>query len=119
LRNAEKLNAEAFNLFKEQKYDLSNITHGEEINLVKFLSLYPETILQAGTRAEPHRIVYYLNELAGYFHSLWNYGRDNPDLRFITENVEQTASKLALLGALRYVIASGLELCNVEPLEEM
>ena len=69
---------------------------------------------------EPHRVAFYLFELAGEFHALWNKGKDSPQLRFILkEDGKLTTTRLAFLRAIRYVLANGLRILGVRPAEEM
>ncbi len=69
---------------------------------------------------EPHRISFYLYELASDFHSLWNKGKESPQLRFIVKNeIILTDTRLAFLLAIRYVLGNGLRILGVNPVEEM
>jgi arginyl-tRNA synthetase len=69
---------------------------------------------------EPHRISFYLYELASDFHSLWNKGKESPQLRFIGKNeLILTDTRLAFLRAIRYVLGNGLRILGVNPVEEM
>jgi arginyl-tRNA synthetase len=69
---------------------------------------------------EPHRIAFYLAELAGDFHALWNRGRDDASLRFLQVSaVDATRARLALVAATAAVIRSGLAVMGVDPVEEM
>ena len=69
---------------------------------------------------EPHRICYYLIELASEFHSLWNKGKVNENLKFIhIDNVSITNSKLALINSVMLTIKSGLNILSINPMEEM
>jgi arginyl-tRNA synthetase len=69
---------------------------------------------------EPHRISFYLYELASDFHSLWNKGKESPQLRFIVKNeIILTYTRLAFLRAIRYVLGNGLRILGVNPVEEM
>ena len=69
---------------------------------------------------EPHRIAFYLYDLAAAFHAHWNRGRDEPALRFIVEgNPDLTRARLALVQAVGFVIGSGLKIFGVTPVEEM
>jgi arginyl-tRNA synthetase len=69
---------------------------------------------------EPHRISFYLYELASDFHSLWNKGKESPQLRFIVKNeLILTDTRLAFLSAIRYVLGNGLRILGVNPVEEM
>ena len=76
--------------------------------------------LAAAIAHEPHRVAFYLFELAGEFHALWNKGKDSPQLRFILKEDEKlTTTRLAFLRAIRYVLANGLRILGVRPAEEM
>jgi arginyl-tRNA synthetase len=69
---------------------------------------------------EPHRIAFYLGDVAAAFHGLWNRGKDDARLRFIIDDdTALTTARLALVRASQSVIASGLRLIGVEPVEEM
>jgi arginyl-tRNA synthetase len=84
------------------------------------MASWPRVVEAAAASNEPHRIAFYLQELASEFHALWNKGKDNAILRFIIkDNVELTAARLAMLAAMGNVIASGLSIFNVEPVREM
>jgi len=87
---------------------------------VRTLAAWPRTVEAAAEAHEPHRIAFYLYDLASEFHALWNKGNDDPDLRFVIEGDEAlTLARLALVRALALVIAEGLEVLGVEPLKEM
>jgi len=99
---------------------LDNLTDEAEIELIKKLASYPRIIEMAVVNYEPHRIAFYLQELAGLFHSLWNKGLDNPELKFIiTANPNLTIARAYLLIATTKIIASALTIFNIKPLEEM
>jgi arginyl-tRNA synthetase len=100
--------------------ELAPLVHGEELALIKQLSLWPRVVESAAEAHEPHRIATYLHELASAFHSLWNLGRDDPSRRFlIADDVALTRARLALIEGVRQVIAAGLGIFGVEPAEEM
>jgi arginyl-tRNA synthetase len=100
--------------------DLTPLVHDEELKLIKQLSLWPRIVEAAAEAHEPHRIATYLYELASAFHSLWNMGRDDPSLRFLVAGEEGlTRARLALIEGVRQVIAAGLGIFGVEPVEEM
>lgn len=100
--------------------DLSLLSNEAEINLIKKLIDWPRVVIAAANAHEPHRIAYYLQELASEFHSLWNKGNDDPKLRFVIEgDVNLTFARLAMVKATAMIIAEGLELLGVEPLKEM
>ncbi|GGC69303.1 arginine--tRNA ligase [Chelatococcus reniformis] len=91
-----------------------------EVDLIKWVAQYPRILGAAAVAHEPHRIAFFLYELSSAFHSLWNRGKDLPDLRFINqENPELTAARLALVLAVRSVVASGLAILGVGAPEEM
>ena len=100
--------------------DLTLITHEADIALAKKLSEWPRLIEIAAKGHEPHRIAFYLYDLASEFHGLWNKGNDDPSLRFVqTGDIATTQAKIALIRAVQLVIASGLGILGVTPAEEM
>ena len=81
---------------------------------------WPRIVEAAAEAHEPHRIAFYLYDLASEFHSLWNKGNDDPSLRFIQPDDEAgTKARLAMIVAFSRVIASGLKILGVEPVKEM
>ena len=91
-----------------------------EIELLKLMAGWPRIIEASALAKEPHRIAFYLFDLASGFHSLWTQGKEDPSLRFmIKDDPELTKARLVLVCALQAVIASGLELIGIKPLEEM
>jgi arginyl-tRNA synthetase len=98
----------------------SALTDEAELQLIKLLASYPRQIEQAAAAHEPHRIAFYLYDLASAFHALWNKGKDDPALRFVmAENRGVTMARLGLIRATGLVLASGLRVLGVEPVEEM
>ena len=96
------------------------LTHPEELALIRLMCSWPRIVESAAVNLEPHRIAFYLHDLAAAFHSLWNQGNSDPGLRFIIkDNIKLTAARVALAHALSCVIASGLMVLGVEPVEEM
>ena len=84
------------------------------------IAQWPRQVEAAAAAHEPHRIAFYLYDLAGQFHAHWNRGRDEPALRFIVEeDSELTRARLALVQAVGFVIGSGLKVFGVSPVEEM
>ena len=84
------------------------------------LALYPRTIEAAAAAHEPHRIAFYLYDLASEFHALWNKGHDLPYLRFIINNdAGMTKARLALVQGVVSVLASGLAVLGVHAPDEM
>lgn len=102
------------------KCDASSLNTDEEIALIRGLANWPRIVEAAAQAFEPHRIAFYLMDLAGLFHSLWNKGNDNAALRFILpDNLELTRVRLVLVKATQIVIASGLAIMGCTPLEEL
>ncbi len=100
--------------------DFSLLGDEAERIVVRRLAGYPKMLEGAALAHEPHRISFYLYELASDFHSLWNRGKELPHLRFIVENdILITDTRLAFLKAIRYVLANGLRILGVTPVEEM
>ncbi|MCG8693559.1 MAG: arginine--tRNA ligase, partial [Minwuiales bacterium] len=100
--------------------ELSLLTQPPELDLIKRLAAWPRTVEAAAEAHEPHRIAFYLYELAAELHGLWTKGKDVADLRFILpDQPELTQARLALVSAVATVIASGLAVIGVEPAEEM
>ena len=88
--------------------------------MIKTLASWPRLVDAAAQAREPHRIAYYLNDVAASFHGLWNKGNEDVGLRFIiADNEALTRSRLALVRAVAVVIASGLAVMGVKPVEEM
>src|ERR1700761_4300139 len=91
-----------------------------ELSLLRQLALYPRLIDAAAAAHEPHRIAFYLYDLASEFHALWTRGRDFPYLRFIINNdAEITKARLALVQGVVSVLASGLAVLGVSAPDEM
>ena len=100
--------------------DFSTLTDQGELSLIKKLTTWPRIIESAAETHEPHRIAYYLYDIAADFHAHWNRGREEPELRFVrSDDRTVTTARLALVKAIATVIASGLILFGVEPAEEM
>ncbi|WP_041404473.1 arginine--tRNA ligase [Rickettsia massiliae] len=120
LSKARELMPESYNHFEAGKYDLSLLSSEEEIEIIKLLASWTKTLEAAAKYFEPHRIAFYLINLASKVHSMWNFGKENSDYRFVIEsNKELTLARLALASAIRKVIASGLEVIGVEPMNKM
>jgi arginyl-tRNA synthetase len=92
----------------------------EELALVRLAAQYQRTVEGAAVAHEPHRIAFYLYDLAAAFHALWNRGNDDPDRRFLVENNPQLSrARLELANGIGQIIRSGLALMGVEAAEEM
>ena len=91
-----------------------------ELGLVKLLAQFPRIVEAAASAREPHRIAFYLGDVAAAFHAWWNLGNDRPDARVILANdPELTATRLYLADGIGQVLRNGLHLMGVEALEEM
>ncbi|WNJ98150.1 arginine--tRNA ligase [Thalassospiraceae bacterium LMO-JJ14] len=121
LRNAaEVVDSAGLAPKKLAKADLGQLGDPSEIEIIRMLANWPKTVEAAAEAQEPHRIAFYLNDLAALFHGLWNKGKDNARLRFIDDNdIEATRARLALVVGVATVIASGLQVIGVTPLEEL
>lgn len=103
-----------------QGADLSLLNDESELGLIKTMTNWPRLVESAALAHEPHRIAFYLYDLASDFHGLWNKGNDNTGLRFIIEGDEKiTLARLAMISALANIIATGLNILGVEPVKEM
>lgn len=100
--------------------DLSILTDEAEVGILKMIAAYPRVIEAAAAAHEPHRVVFFVHELASAFHSLWNKGKDSPQLRFVNQtDRKSTLARLAFVHAVRGVLASGLAVAGVAAPEEM
>ncbi|HET9148659.1 MAG TPA: arginine--tRNA ligase [Acetobacteraceae bacterium] len=99
---------------------LDSLTAPEELALIRRLITWPRMVEQAAEAREPHRVGFYLHDLAADFHMLWNRGREDAALRFLqSDQPEATRARLALVAATAAVIRSGLAVMGVNPVEEM
>lgn len=100
--------------------DLSRLADPAEFELIRKLAHFPRLITMAAEAREPHRLAFYLYDLASAFHGLWTRGNDLPHLRFIQpEDGDLTVARCALVDATRSVISSGLGVLGVEAPESM
>ncbi len=99
--------------------DLSRLDT-DELALVQLAAQFPRLVEIASTAREPHRIAFYLYDLAAAFHALWNVGNDRPDRRFLMiEDPQATAARLFLVSAIGQIIHNGLAIMGVEAVSEM
>jgi arginyl-tRNA synthetase len=99
---------------------VERLTDPAEMALIRRIALYPRLVEGAAVAHEPHRIAFYLYDLASEFHGLYTKGKDLPHLRFIIQNdPEMTAARLALVEGVVTVLASGLALLGVDAPDEM
>ncbi|MBM3584543.1 MAG: arginine--tRNA ligase [Alphaproteobacteria bacterium] len=99
---------------------LDRLVDAGEIALIRMLASWPRTLEGAAESHEPHRLAYFLGELAAAFHGHWNRGGDIPSLRFlVAEDRGLTQARLALVAGVRAVIAAGLGIFGVAPVEQL
>lgn len=102
------------------KADMSKIASEDEIKIIRFMANWPRVVEQAAEAREAHRVAFYLHDLASEFHAFWNKGRDDATLRFLHEDDRALSlARLALVKSVATVIASGLAVMGVEPLQEL
>jgi arginyl-tRNA synthetase len=100
---------------KATQDQLALLNSDAELALMKLLAGYPRMIEAAARSSEPHRVAFYLQEVAAAFHGLWQLGSQSLDLRFVVEgNAELTVARLALARAVAAVVASGLNVLGVQ-----
>jgi arginyl-tRNA synthetase len=106
--------------FTDGQPDFSLLTDPAELLLIRRIAEFPRIVEAAASAHEPHRIAFYLFDLAADFHALWNQGKESPQLRFILKNdTRTTITRLAFLRVIRYVLANGLRILGVRPADEM
>jgi arginyl-tRNA synthetase len=99
---------------------LDGLCDPDEMALIRHMLAWPRLVEAAAEAHEPHRVAFYLYDLASLFHALWNRGKEDATLRFLIEaDPELTRARLALVTAVSLVVASGLAIMGVEPVEEM
>ena len=100
--------------------DLALLEDENELALIKLLAQYPRIIESAAAAHEPHRLAFYLHDLASFFHSHWNRGKDQPQLRFVNQDRRDlTCARLGLVTGLMNILASGLSVLGVKAPDEM
>ena len=100
--------------------DLDRLNDDSELALIKRIAHFPRIVEAAAAAHEPHRIAFFLYDLAGDFHGLWNRGKDSPQLRFIYDSDrELTRARLALVASTQRVLALGLGILGVDAMQEL
>ena len=100
--------------------DVNLLDKVDDIELIKIVSNFPRIIEQSAIYREPHRLAFYLKDLASSFHSYWNLGNENADLKVINkEDINVSRARLALIRSVGITIAEGLNLLGIEALEEL
>jgi arginyl-tRNA synthetase len=103
-----------------QGADLGRLANEAEFALIRKLAEFPRLVEIAAQHHEPHRVAFYLFDLASEFHSWWNRGQDDPSLRVIQAGQsELSRARLALARAVQVVISAGLGILGVTPVREM
>ena len=115
----------AINLGIDLNKDIDNIDfelldNTFELNLIKIISKWPRQVEAAAKANEPHRITFYLNDLASAFHYSWSLGNTNSELRYIVEdNIKLTTARLSLAKIVKIILFSGLSIIGVKPAEDL
>ncbi len=99
--------------------DMAKLDHAAELSLIGKIAEWPRLVEVAARNNEPHRVAFYLYELASDLHGLWNRGNDEPALRFVQDDPATTQAKIALARSVGVVISAGLGILGVTPVEEM
>ncbi|MBS0272008.1 MAG: arginine--tRNA ligase [Proteobacteria bacterium] len=101
-------------------HNFEDLQDPDELHLLKLLASWPRQVEIAAVAQEPHRLCYYLYDVAQQFHMLWNKGKDNTLLRFIVvQNRDLTQARLAMIQGVAHVIASGFQVIGITPVQEM
>jgi arginyl-tRNA synthetase len=117
---AEQFGADAATDAALADAELQSLEDEAELAVIRRLIAWPRTLEGAAQAREPHRIAFFLYDLAADFHMLWNRGRDDSSLRFIQESEPvRTRARLALVAAVACVLRAGFAVVGVIPAEEM
>jgi arginyl-tRNA synthetase len=114
-------------LFRKTKYEISNeklnlsfLNQKIEIDIIKKIAEWPKCLELSAFHLEPHRVPFYLYELASLFHTYWNFGNENDSLKILNENnAEIQSARLFLIKKIQFVIKTGLDILNVTAPVEM
>jgi arginyl-tRNA synthetase len=105
---------------KLKNINLQLLDTNGDLQMIKTLCDWPRQVIIAAKNREPHRIAFYLSEVAAKFHSLWNQGKDNSQLRFIiVDDFNKTCARMILLRAVQNVIETAFKIIGITPLEEL
>jgi arginyl-tRNA synthetase len=111
---------EAASIASLSETGLETLEAASELALIRRLAGWPRAVQAAAQAREPHRIAFFLYDVAADFHMVWNKGRDDSALRFLQpEQPEVSRARLALVAATRSVLRSGLAVLGVTPVDEM
>jgi arginyl-tRNA synthetase len=99
---------------------LQKLIDESEIDLIKKIANFQRIIEMSAINFEPHRLAFYLQDLASQLHALWNKGNDNPALKFIIkDDLQITQARIYLVLAVKKIIKTGLDIFNIKACEEM
>lgn len=102
------------------KSQINLLNEDSDIELIKIISNFPRIVEQSAIHMEPHRIAFYLKDLASSFHSYWNLGNENSDFKVInTDDIETSKARVALIRCTGITISEGLRVLGIEALEEL
>ena len=100
--------------------NLSLLANSHDIELIKIISSFPRIIEQSAIYREPHRVAFYLRDLASSFHSYWNLGNEDNNLKVLNiNNLDETKARLALIMSVKITISEGLRLLGINALDEL
>lgn len=100
--------------------NLALLSNSHDIGLIKIISNFPRIIEQAAIYREPHRVAFYLRDLASSFHSYWNLGNEDNNLKVLNiDNLDETRARLVLIMSVKITISEGLRLLGINALEEL
>jgi arginyl-tRNA synthetase len=117
---AEAFPGESFDSASLLAADLSVLDDDAEVEILRKIAAFPRLMEASAHAHEPHRVAFYLYDLASSFHHLWNKGKDQPHLRFVNQTDRQsTSARLTLVHAVRCVVAAGLAVLGVTAPDEM
>lgn len=120
LNSAKSEFSEIYDIFIRKEYELSELNHPIILAFIKRLWAFPRIVEQAAIHHEPHRVIFYLIEIASDFHHLWSLGREDSSLRLLdSSSPERSAAYLAMLCGFKNIIKNALSLFNIEPAESM
>jgi arginyl-tRNA synthetase len=120
LRQSQTISPDLVKDLDVSKIDLSILSDDAEMMILRRLAQFPRLVEASALAHEPHRVAFYLYDLASDFHALWNKGKDDPKLRFVLEdNPAITAARRVLVLAVVGVLKNGLSLLGVSAPEEM
>ena len=119
LRRAKEMGIEIENII-EKDIDLAFLDSEYDFHLIKMLALYPKILTSCLNTLDPHKITYYLYDLACRFHQIWSKGTKEENIKFITEdNIELTKARVFLVYAVTLVLTSGLKILGIKAVEQM